>query len=281
MDQDHTHSDARIPTWLARPEEYDPAPDSDRFLAKSMLGIMSVLERFRLEGGQAGRFEPAPLFKLVALVATVLMVSLARNFAFVACVLALVLARMCMLPSNALRETTLTGLIAASLTLLIMLPAILLGQTQAAVVLPVKVFACASLALIVSTTTPFNQLTASLRQLHVPNVIILTVDLTLKYIVMLGEVALSTLTALKCRSVGKDHDKSSSLGNVVGVAFVKSQELSLETYAAMTCRGFTGEYAARVPQGASGRRALCTAASALGLVALACAFLLLEGVIPW
>ena len=70
----------------------------------------------------------------------------------------------------------------------------------------------------------------------------MTLDITLKYIVLLGDVCLDMLTALKLRSVGKNREKGKSLSGVLGVTFLKSREMSEEMYGAMTCRGFEGEY---------------------------------------
>ena len=60
---------------------------------------------------------------------------------------------------------------------------------------------------------------------------------------MLGEFSLNMLYALKLRSVGKNSKKYNSLSGIAGTMFIKSKEMAEEMYAAMECRGFTGEYA--------------------------------------
>jgi cobalt/nickel transport system permease protein len=59
---------------------------------------------------------------------------------------------------------------------------------------------------------------------------------------MLGEFTLNMMYALKLRSVGKNKNKYTSLSGIAGSMFIKSKEMAEDMYAAMECRGFTGEY---------------------------------------
>ncbi|MCR5792382.1 MAG: energy-coupling factor transporter transmembrane protein EcfT, partial [Lachnospiraceae bacterium] len=65
---------------------------------------------------------------------------------------------------------------------------------------------------------------------------------TLKYIVLLGDLCLQILYALRLRSVGRNNQKHTSAGGVLGVTFLKSREMAGEMFQAMECRGFEGEY---------------------------------------
>ena len=95
---------------------------------------------------------------------------------------------------------------------------------------------------LVSQVLPFNKITESLKAFHVPDLFIFTLDITIKYIVMLGDVCINMLNALKLRSVGKNKTKVKALSGVLGVTFLKSREMADEMYGAMACRGFEGEY---------------------------------------
>ena len=50
------------------------------------------------------------------------------------------------------------------------------------------------------------------------------------------------LYSLKLRSVGRNKSKYTSLSGIAGTMFIKSKEMAEDMYAAMECRGFTGEY---------------------------------------
>ena len=88
----------------------------------------------------------------------------------------------------------------------------------------------------------FSQLTGALRSFRIPSLFILTLDLALRSIVRLGEVALEVLTALRLRSIGHNRDKVASIGGVGGVVLIKAAKSSQATHDAMRCRGFEGEY---------------------------------------
>ena len=105
-----------------------------------------------------------------------------------------------------------------------------------------KVFLTVMMVSIFNHTTQWNHITAALRRLHVPGLFVFTLDITLKYIVLLGGLMEGLLTALLLRSVGKNNKKYQSVGGVVGVTFLRSAEMNRQMYEAMVCRGFTGDY---------------------------------------
>jgi cobalt/nickel transport system permease protein len=108
----------------------------------------------------------------------------------------------------------------------------------------VTVKVCLSVACIrlAAATTERASLAGVFKRLWVPDLFILVFDIALKYIVLLGELALTMLYALKLRSVGRNSGKHRSLAGIAGTMFLKSKELAEEMYDAMACRGFTGEF---------------------------------------
>ena len=221
---------------------YQPPADRDMFIGRSILSVTSVLAHFRLDDGQEAPFSPSAPAKIIFGFACILLTSLSSNFVFTLVMLAGVLVRMCILPAKKLRRAAGVAAAAALLSFAIMVPSVLLGQGHSMVLIPVKVLVSVGIAMCIALTTPFNQLTSALRVFHVPNMLIMTIDLALKNIVSLGEVALEVLTALKLRSVGHNRDKGASLGGVAGVVFLKSNDAAKDTYDAMCCRGFEGQY---------------------------------------
>jgi len=105
-----------------------------------------------------------------------------------------------------------------------------------------KVLATITAVNILSHATRWSYITSALKRFFVPDIFILVLDITIKYIVMLGEFTLNMMYALKLRSVGKNKNKYTSLSGIAGSLFIKSKEMAEDMYAAMECRGFTGEY---------------------------------------
>ncbi|MEE1210117.1 MAG: energy-coupling factor transporter transmembrane component T [Parafannyhessea umbonata] len=269
---------AGLPTWLTRDEEYEPPRERGNFVTKSMLGMAGVLARMRLDDGQAGPLSPSAPLKLVLGLAMILLTSLSQNYAFVLVALALALARAALLPARALRRTAAVAGVAAALTFVVMLPATLLGQAHSAVLLGTKALVTTAIAMEVTLGTPVGALTRALRTLRVPATAVLTLDLALRSIVDLGRVAEEVLCALRLRSVGRDHDKRSSIGGVGGVLLLKAGRSAAETADAMACRGFDGSYDVAPERRRPHQRAV-DCAWLLGTAALLALFIYLQGLV--
>lgn len=91
-------------------------------------------------------------------------------------------------------------------------------------------------------TTRWNRITGALKILHLPDLLLFLLDVTMQYIVLLGREAMELLYSLKCRSVGVNRHKGQSVGDIAGITFLKSREMSGQLYQAMVCRGFDGSY---------------------------------------
>ena len=182
-----------------------------------------------------------PGWQLFVLVLTVLVVS-ARTQVFLFTVLAGILVLLCLRPGEESLRIVRQALAAAFVSALLLLPSLWLGGGRALLLIPGKTFLTVSALGPLVEGTSWHALTASLRLFHVPPLFIQILDLTLKYIVVLGEIAGQMLWALKLRAVGEIRHKSRAVSGVLGATFLKSQQLSQDMYEAMLCRGFTGQY---------------------------------------
>ena len=232
-----------IPDWMQSTENYMPESDHDGFVSKSILSVMGVLSKIRTAGTiqMKGNAVSAPV-KLLLCIYLIVLVACARNMFFCYCMLALVLLRICLLKTNVLSKVFLTSLGAAFFSALLLLPAVFLGSPHSMIMISCKVFISVSCVGILAATTGWNRITEGMALFRVPDMFIFTLDLTLKYIVILGDICLDMLNALKLRSVGRNHDKKSAISGILGVTFLKSRQMAEEMHGAMTCRGFEGTY---------------------------------------
>lgn len=112
-----------------------------------------------------------------------------------------------------------------------------------AVILVARVGVDVSLAVLLVMTTPWADILKSLRAMRVPQVFVLVLSMTYRYIFLFLHTTNGILLARKSRTVAKTsgadqrHWISGTLGNLVGRAF----KMSNDVYAAMVARGFTGE----------------------------------------
>ncbi len=232
-----------MPEWLTQTEHYVPLTDKDTFIDRSILSFLKLLSKIRSQSGlERDLLWVSPFFKLLDTLLFIVLLSVSRNFSYVYTMLAYVMVVLCLLPGESIRRVLPGSLLATLFAAVILIPAALAGNRYSAVMIPVKVFVTITAVNILSVSTRWDRITGALKRFHTPDLFIFVLDITIKYIVRLGEFALELLYALKLRSVGKNRRKYSSVGGIAGTLFLKSREMSEEMYHAMTCRGFTGEY---------------------------------------
>lgn len=113
----------------------------------------------------------------------------------------------------------------------------------------VKSWLSVQAAVLLSTTTRFQDLLAALRQLKVPALLVSIVALMWRYLFVITEEAQRLLRARASRSAalpghrigGKITWRARVAGGLAGSLFLRSLERSDRVYAAMLSRGYTGE----------------------------------------
>ena len=233
-----------IPAWLRETEDFVPARDRSAFAVRTLRGLGALLARLRVQQGRAGKRSLPAVVRLLLLLGFIVTLSLARHPVLLLALAALALGRLCLLPARTLASVLKPALGAALLALVLFLPAMVLRPAGAWNNLMVvgKVFLSVAMVGVFNRETPWNRITGALRKLHVPGVFVFVLDLTLKYIVLLGRLIVDLLTARGLRAVGRDRRPWRSVGGVLGVTFLRSADLSRETWEAMCCRGFTDDY---------------------------------------
>jgi cobalt/nickel transport system permease protein len=105
-----------------------------------------------------------------------------------------------------------------------------------------RVSTSVSLTLLLILTTPWNTVLSALNILRVPDVFILILGMTYRYIYLLLRVANDMFLSRKSRVVGhmSTSDNQKMLAAISGTLLNKSLNLSSEVYLAMQSRGFRG-----------------------------------------
>lgn len=234
-----------VKEWLLNKDDYEPIKDKERFLDKSIVGIVTILSNIKRENSSSEGFiyKINPLVKLASMILLIVFLSLSRNMFFVYFMLAYSLVYLCLLDANAIKKILAVSLIVPIFTLIMLLPSMFfMGNNESSIMLILKVFITVVLVNTLSYTTKWNDITKALKIFFVPDIFILVFDITIKYIYVLGDFSLKMLYALKLKSVGKNNEKRNSLSRIIGNLFLKSKTMGEEMYSAMECRGFTGEY---------------------------------------
>ena len=231
-----------LPSWMCESEAYEPNIDKDGFITKSAQAILGVLAKLKWNAGKDRRFSASPSLKLCYTFLFILLTACSKNYLFSLVMVAGTILALASYPASAMKQI-LSGTIGAVLfSIFILLPAVFMGNPQILLTIGTKVFLSVTLIGMLSAGTAWNKLTASLRAFHIPDIFIFTLDITLKYIAVLGEICMEILTSLRLRSIGQNKKKAKAFSSILGISFLKSREMADEMYAAMCCRGFVGEY---------------------------------------
>jgi cobalt/nickel transport system permease protein len=237
-----------IPEWMSSSDTYAPPKEGGAFYIKTIKSIGNIMSRLRIQRGHEKKYALPAIVKFVMVVCGILLLSINHTRMVMLLFATILQAYLCTWPSrdiwNIIKAAGMAGIIA----FILFLPAMILTPenipNNLAVV--IKVFICMEMLSIFNHTTQWNHITGALKKLHIPAIFIFTLDITLKYIVLLGTLITDLLTSLQLRSVGKNNKKYQSVGGVMGITFIRGAEMSGEMYEAMCCRGFTDDYDRRL-----------------------------------
>jgi cobalt ECF transporter T component CbiQ len=209
---------------------------------------------------QSGLFQRLdPRLKIVATLAFLLAVGLSHS-------LAVILGLYAILVVLAWRSAVPVGffvkrvwLFMPFFTALIAIPALFLTPGPALLTLPLgiavtrtgamsalflllRVGTSVSMAVLLILTTPWNTLLKALGVLRIPDVVVLLIGMTYRYIYLFIHLANDLFLARKSRLVSRLSGKASRdlVASSAGVMLDKSLDLSSEVYLAMQSRGFRG-----------------------------------------
>ncbi len=105
-----------------------------------------------------------------------------------------------------------------------------------------KAWLCILCLILLSSTTRLAELLKGLRQLGVPQVLVLILSFMYRYIFVLMDEAMRMQQAYNSRDIGGSlRRRLRAFGNMIGILFLRSYERGERIYAAMVSRGFDGQ----------------------------------------
>lgn len=232
-----------IPEWITKEENQLPEMGRDAFINKSILSLLSVISKIKAQDTRKqSKYEANVGVKVLFTFGLVIMISVTGSFSFVAAIIVYLLLKLSFMEAKQIIQILKISILMTGFAFVILLPAAIWGYSYSLVMIPSKVFATITAVNILSKTSKWSNIIKALKSLFMPDIFILVLDITIKYILLLGELALQLLYALKLRSVGVNRSKQTFLAGISATVFLKSKEMAEEMYGAMQCRGFTGDY---------------------------------------
>ncbi|WP_432663560.1 energy-coupling factor transporter transmembrane component T [Wukongibacter baidiensis] len=232
-----------IKEWLLAEDEYIPDGGSNGFIDKSIFSFLKVFSNIRRNRNKERLINKInPTLKGILTIVNILLISLSRSFIYLFIVDIYILIGIFLTDPEERKNIMAISFIFPLVTLIILIPSMLMGNIYNSLMLFQRMISSVLLANILSQTTKWTDISRALKLLFIPDIFIWVMEITLKYIVLLGEYSTNLLYALKLRSIGNNKDKYGSISRIMGNLFLKSYKMSEEMSSAMECRGFVGEY---------------------------------------
>ena len=241
------------------------------------LALMRLIGRIlrsdqRFYDDNSTRPRPAAALRLLGAILCILLCAISRNAWFTLTVIAVELARVCMKPAKEIAHILRPVLLAVVFAAVFTLPAVVLGSPGSFGNVTMKVAESVLVLSVLNEEVSWKETTGALTAFHLPEVFIITLDSTIRFLVILGRFSNTMLEAVSLRRVGRKQWRNAGTGGILGTTFLKSQQMAQETSEAMICRGFTGEVHGRTAPAPGSRKRLVNAAYCGVYVLLAAGF---------
>ncbi|KOF55680.1 MULTISPECIES: energy-coupling factor transporter transmembrane component T [Clostridium] len=236
-----------IPEWLSVKDTYVPKEEKSTYIEKSIFSLIKTLSIIRQSKSRDKLiYSLNPTLKVLSTIVLIICISLSRSQVYLLVIDMYALANLLFMEKKIIKMILCRSLIFPIITLIALIPSMLYGNIYNSLMLFQKIIVTILLMNLMSHTTKWSEVSKSLKLLFVPDIFIWIMDITIKYIVLLGEHSIDLLYALKLRSVGKAPSKYNYLTGIMGNLFIKAYKMSEEMFQAMECRGFVGEYTTKV-----------------------------------
>lgn len=232
--------DKILPSWLQNVDPYQPRSDQDRFLHSSIQRILHLLSS--LQQSRTVHRNTHPLVAFLHAISMVAMIVMVHLVQYLYLILPWILLQVAMMPALWVRRIIVNATIVAGLHFIVLSPAVWFFHQTYSYVLVMKTWLCVAQMQVLAITLPWHEWVQSLRWLRVPSVMIFIIHMTIKYLYVLGRLALQLLYALQLRSIGCNDDKTTSVGSIMAVLYWRSLHESKRLHQAMVLRGFDGTY---------------------------------------
>lgn len=183
-----------------------------------------------------------PVLRLAVSLLVIILCAVSKNAFYTACVIGIELLRTALMSPKSIRNILKRTLLPVIFTAVIMIPAVFLGTPGTFGTVTMKVFESVLVLSVLNEEVPWNEMTGALSRLHAPGLFVMTLDTAIRFLVVLGRYSDRLVEAVSLRRVGKKSWKNAGTGGVLGITWLKSQQMLRANAEAMACRCFDGTY---------------------------------------
>lgn len=184
----------------------------------------------------------SPVLRVCTAFLCILLCAFSRNAVYTLTVIGIELLRAAFMNNNSLKHIVRNTVTAVIFSVLITLPAVFMGNPGTLLTISMKVMESVLVLSVMNEILSWKEITGAFESLHFPSLFVFVLDLTVRYLVILGSYANALTEAVTLRSVGERSWKDSHIGGILGTTFLKSSQMASANSEAMTCRCFEGTY---------------------------------------
>lgn len=224
-----------LPSWLTV-ANHDPLRVSKAgFVHANLVTVMRLMHYFS-QTQPAYRAKSSAWVRLLVFVCETVLIVLATNPLFLWLLGLLLGINLVLLPGTAIARIINRVVKLLCFTALFVLPSVFLGNANLVLFLIRTGLILLNLAIFM-VVTPWQDFMRALKQLHFPGILILTMDITVKYVYILADFLQELLASIRLRTLGQHVDRR-VMGVIVGHLYLFSKQRMAELYQAMQLRGY-------------------------------------------
>lgn len=224
-----------LPEWL-QSSNHDPLPAGKRnFVQVNIKTVIRLLDYFTQVTPKVS-VKTSPWLRLLLLIGYTYLILASSNVLFLWLVLLLLAARLVTFPGTTIVPIFKKLIKLLLISAVLLLPSVLLRNSNLDLFLIRIGLVMLNLSIFL-TVTSWQQFIQALRQLHLPSLIVLTIDITIKYAYTLGNYLQEILYSVRLRTLGQQVDRH-MLGVIVGQLYLSARKRMNDLYQAMLLRGY-------------------------------------------
>lgn len=225
----------QLPVWLMNPERHQVKLNQGR-LVQDNLSKFATLVAFLTQIRPVYTAQNSPWMRIIELIGLTILIVLSSQILFLWMILVLLLIHLVILPGSVIINISKKLLKLLVVSLIVLLPSLLLQANNIGLFLARVALIMLNISIFLSITS-WPQFMQGLEQLHLPSVIILTLDITMKYVYTLGVYIQELLSSIKLRTFGQ-HVNRRVLGVIIGQVYLSAKKRMADLYQAMVLRGY-------------------------------------------
>ncbi|MBD5807460.1 energy-coupling factor transporter transmembrane component T [Limosilactobacillus walteri] len=225
----------KLPVWLMNPERHQVQLTKGR-LVQDNLSKFATLVAFLTRVTPVYTAKNSPWVRIIELIGLTILIVLSSQVLFLWLILILMLVHLVILPGSVIITISKKLFKLMVVSLIVLLPSLLLQANNIGLFLARVALIMLNISIFLSITS-WPQFIQGLEQLHLPSVIILTLDITMKYVYTLGVYIQELLSSIKLRTFGQ-HVNRRVLGVIIGQVYLSAKKRTSDLYQAMLLRGY-------------------------------------------